>query len=163
MVTMQFWLVAPVPWLVAPVPGALWLVAMVTIQSPSREEIHAAFLQGEEAVVALFHELLGVHASGIRQQQEMIAQLEARLQALEDQKAKDRRNSSKPPSSDGLSVHSSIRLFSGLSLHYQAVQLPSRLLERTCAATQQTGERVTKVRTTSGMRPRSRLCTKQNR
>ena len=55
---------------------------------PSREEIHNAYLEGEEAVVALFERTIG--------------QLAARVQALEDQIAKNSRNSSKPPSSDGL-------------------------------------------------------------
>ena len=55
---------------------------------PSHEEIHEAYLQGEEAVVALF--------------EQTIAQLAARVMALEEQQAKNSRNSSKPPSSDGL-------------------------------------------------------------
>jgi transposase len=55
---------------------------------PSREEIHEAYLQGEEAVVVLF--------------EQTIAQLAARVMALEEQQAKNSRNSSKPPSSDGL-------------------------------------------------------------
>ena len=55
---------------------------------PSREEIHQAYLEGEEAVVALFERTIG--------------QLAVRVQALEDQIAKNSRNSSKPPSSDGL-------------------------------------------------------------
>ena len=55
---------------------------------PSREEIHTAYQQGEEAVVALFEETL--------------SRLVDRIQALEDQIAKNSRNSSKPPSSDGL-------------------------------------------------------------
>jgi transposase len=55
---------------------------------PSHEEIHAAYLQGEEAVIALF--------------EETIAQLAARVMALEEQQAKNSRNSGKPPSSDGL-------------------------------------------------------------
>ena len=55
---------------------------------PSREEIHQAYLQGEEAVVALF--------------EQTIVQLADRVQALEDQLAKNSHNSSKPPSSDGL-------------------------------------------------------------
>jgi transposase/uncharacterized coiled-coil protein SlyX len=76
---------------------------MITIRLPSREEIHAAYLQGEEAIVALFHESLGAQALVIQQLQETIAHLESRLQAWEDEKAKNSRNSSKPPSSDGLS------------------------------------------------------------
>jgi transposase len=55
---------------------------------PSREEIHEAYRQGEEAVVALF--------------EQTIARLAARVMALEEQQAKNSRNSGKPPSSDGL-------------------------------------------------------------
>jgi transposase len=55
---------------------------------PSREDIHRAYLQGEEAVVMLFEQTIG--------------QLADRVQALEDQVAKNSRNSGKPPSSDGL-------------------------------------------------------------
>jgi transposase len=55
---------------------------------PTHEEIHEAYLQGEEAVIALFERTIG--------------QLAARVAALEDQAAKNSRNSSKPPSSDGL-------------------------------------------------------------
>lgn len=57
----------------------------------SREVIHAAYAQGEAAVMALFEV-----------QAEHIARLEARLKALEDQLAKNSRNSNKAPSSDGL-------------------------------------------------------------
>ena len=75
---------------------------MTPIRVPSREDIHAAYLQGEEAVVALIEALWAALPTIISQQQEMIAKLEARIQALEDQVAKNSRNSSKPPSSDGL-------------------------------------------------------------
>jgi len=64
---------------------------MTPAQFPTSEEIHAAYQQGEEAVVALFNGLRAV-----------IRALEAQLQALEDQHAKNSNNSSKPPSSDGL-------------------------------------------------------------
>lgn len=57
---------------------------MMRYVMPSRQEIHAAYEQGEEAVVALFERTIG------------------ELAALEEQQAKNSRNSSKPPSSDGL-------------------------------------------------------------
>jgi len=82
---------------------------MVSLELPSRDEIHAAFLQGEEGVVALVAQLVSAFLTILRQQQEtankqqvLIDQLKARIQTLEDQKAQNSRNSSKPPSSDGL-------------------------------------------------------------
>ena len=68
---------------------------MVTIVPPSREEIHAAYLEGEEAVVALIAQLVNDFAQGLYL-------LQSRIQELEDQVAKNSRNSNKPPSSDGL-------------------------------------------------------------
>src|SRR5512139_480069 len=62
---------------------------MEPLRLPSEEEIGAAHEQGKEAVVTLFHNSL---------QQFLI-----HIQALEDQIAKNSRNSGKPPSSDGLS------------------------------------------------------------
>jgi len=62
---------------------------MEPFRLPSDEEIGAAYDQGKEAVMALFHQTVG--------------QLAARVQALEDRVAKNSRNSGKPPSSDGLS------------------------------------------------------------
>ncbi len=67
------------------------IVFMTTSRLPTPDEVHAAYQQGEEAVVALV-EALAV----------TIRVLEVRIQALEDQLAKDSHNSSKPPSSDGL-------------------------------------------------------------
>ncbi len=61
---------------------------MTRFVRPTRAEIHEAYLQGEEAVVALFERTIG--------------QLALRVQALEDQVVRNSRNSSKPPSSDGL-------------------------------------------------------------
>jgi transposase len=58
---------------------------------PTREEIRIAYEQGVEAVLALFDV-----------QERIIRDLAARNQALEDQLAKNSRNSSKPPSSDWL-------------------------------------------------------------
>jgi len=68
---------------------------MITLQLPSRDEIHAAYLQGEEGVVTLITELVSASVAALQQQ-------EARIRALEDQEAQDSHNSSKPPSSDGL-------------------------------------------------------------
>jgi transposase len=61
---------------------------MEPIWLPSDQEIGAAYDQGKEAVIGLFHQTLG--------------KLAERIQQLEDQIAKNSRNSSKPPSSDGL-------------------------------------------------------------
>lgn len=58
---------------------------------PTSEQVQSVYQQGEDAVVALVNQLV-----------QMIIQLEARVQALEDQLAKNSGNSSKPPSSDGL-------------------------------------------------------------
>jgi transposase len=64
---------------------------MIVIQQRTPEEIRAVYHEGEEAVLKLVIEL-----------QTMLSTLAARVQALEDQQAKNSRNSSKPPSSDGL-------------------------------------------------------------
>src|SRR5262245_33999530 len=58
---------------------------------PISEEVRAAYVQGEEAVLALVGTLTA-----------LILNLQARVNALEDQLGKNSRNSSKPPSSDGL-------------------------------------------------------------
>lgn len=60
-------------------------------QTISREEIRGIYQQGEDAIIALVEGLL-----------HKIEQLEERLEVLENQAKKDSRNSSKPPSSDGL-------------------------------------------------------------
>src|SRR5438552_17360371 len=58
---------------------------------PTADDLHAAYEHGEAAVRAMFEA-----------QAKVIRALEARIQALEDQIAKNSRNSSKPPSSDGM-------------------------------------------------------------
>ena len=73
-----------------------------TPRLPSIEEIDAAYEAGKGAVVALIMELTAEWVSAFQKQQETIAMLEERVQALEDQLAKNSQNSSKPPSSDGL-------------------------------------------------------------
>jgi transposase len=64
---------------------------MTSSPLPTHEEVRAAYQHGEEAVLALFDGL-----------QAVIRALEARVQVLEDQRAKNSNNSGKPPSSDGL-------------------------------------------------------------
>ena len=69
----------------------------MNIRMPTRGEIHAAFEQGEGAVVGLF---IGVG----KQLEELAGQLEkqaAAIKELQARLAKNSRNSSKPPSSDG--------------------------------------------------------------
>lgn len=63
-------------------------IGMEPIRLPSDEEISAAYDQGKEAVIKLFHQTLG--------------NLAERFQRLEDQIAKNSSNSGKPPSSDGM-------------------------------------------------------------
>src|SRR5215510_4897860 len=58
---------------------------------PTPEDVRAAYVQGEEAVLALVGTMTA-----------LILNLQARVHALEDQLGKTSRNSSKPPSSDGL-------------------------------------------------------------
>jgi transposase len=64
---------------------------MEPIHLPSEDDVREAYHQGEEAIVQLFQSV-----------NQVILQLMARVQALEDQKAKNSNNSNKPPSSDGL-------------------------------------------------------------
>jgi transposase len=68
---------------------------MIILKLPTRDEIHAAYLQGEEGIVALIAQLVSASVAALQQQ-------EARIRVLEDQQAQDSHNSSKPPSSDGL-------------------------------------------------------------
>src|SRR5499426_3687138 len=64
---------------------------MISQGLPTPEDVHAAYMQGEEAVLALVGTLTA-----------LILNLQARVNALEDQLGKNSRNSSKPPSSDSL-------------------------------------------------------------
>jgi transposase len=71
---------------------------MEPMRLPTEDEVRAAIRQGEDAAVSLISGLL-----------QIIALQAARIQALEDQLAKNSRNSGKPPSSDGLKKPSRTR------------------------------------------------------
>jgi transposase len=58
---------------------------------PTPDDVHAAYVQGEAAVLALVERLTA-----------LIVNLQTRVNAIEDHLGKHSRNSSKPPSSDGL-------------------------------------------------------------
>jgi len=62
---------------------------MIPRDLPTPDDVHAAYLQGEEAMLALVGKLTA-----------LILNLQARVEALEDQLGKNSRNSSKPPSSE---------------------------------------------------------------
>jgi transposase len=68
---------------------------MEPFRLPTEEEVRATARQGEDAVVELVFGLVNNWMA-------ILNQLEGRIQALEDQLAKNSHNSSKPPSSDGL-------------------------------------------------------------
>jgi len=68
---------------------------MTQLNLPSTEQIRAAYQEGEEAMIALFGQVMAQFV-------EATTVLEARIQTLEDQLAKNSGNSGKPPSSDGL-------------------------------------------------------------
>ena len=87
---------------------------MEPLHLPSREEIHTVYVQGEDAVVALIAALAANWVDILQQQQRTIEVLQERLEALENQVAKNSSNSGKPPSSDGYQkVPRSLRQTSG--------------------------------------------------
>src|SRR5215210_6335848 len=69
---------------------------MLQLSMMPRETIVAVYEQGVDAVVDLLQTL----SAQLDEQREMIASLTTRVEELEDQRAKNSRNSSKPPSSD---------------------------------------------------------------
>ena len=69
----------------------------MNFRTPTDEEIHTAFEQGERAILALFHDVatqVAELAQQLAKQGEVLQELQARL-------AQTSRNSSKPPASDG--------------------------------------------------------------
>ena len=64
---------------------------------PTREEIHAAYIQGEEAVVSLLGEL-GTQVAALA---EVVSHQGEAIKVLQGRLSQDSRTSSKPPSSDG--------------------------------------------------------------
>jgi transposase len=68
------------------------------IKLPTQEEIHDAYQAGEEAV----HRLFTTVSAQVEQLASHVQELHEVIQQLRDQVQKNSRNSSKPPSSDGL-------------------------------------------------------------
>jgi len=64
---------------------------MIPRDLPTPDDVHATYVQGEEAMLALVGTLTA-----------LILNLQARVEALEDHLGTNSRNSSTPPSSDGL-------------------------------------------------------------
>src|SRR5437870_7158572 len=73
------------------------MIHPMNFQMPTDEEMHAAFAQGEAAVMAVFH-AVAMQVAALAQQ---LAKQGAVLQELQARLAKSSHNSSKPPSSDG--------------------------------------------------------------
>jgi len=73
------------------------MIRPMNFRTPTDEEIHTAFEQGEAAIRALFHDVAVQMAELARQ----LAKQGEVLQALQARLAKTSRNSSKPPASDG--------------------------------------------------------------
>jgi hypothetical protein len=69
----------------------------MNLRTPTEQEIHAAFKQGESAVRDLVHDL----AKQIEELAQQLAKQGEALQTVQARLAKNSRNSSKPPSSDG--------------------------------------------------------------
>jgi transposase len=69
----------------------------MNLRLPTRDEIHRAFLEGEEAIVELFAQV-GQQVEGLAQQLETQA---AALKEVQARLGKTSANSSQPPSSDG--------------------------------------------------------------
>jgi len=69
----------------------------MNLRTPTEQEIHAAFEQGESAVRDLVHDL----AKQLEELAQQLAKQGEALQAVQARLAKNSRNSSKPPSSDG--------------------------------------------------------------
>ena len=102
----------------------------------SREIIEAAYHRGVEAVIAL-----------MKEQAKQISELLKRVEELENQKAKNSRNSDKPPSGDGFGkATKSLRVPSGKQTGGQEghnlkwVESPNRVIRHEVEACQNCGE-----------------------
>ena len=73
------------------------MIRPMTFRTPTDEEIHTAFEQGERAIRALFHEVV----TQVAELAQQLAKQGEVLQALQARLVKTSRNSSKPPASDG--------------------------------------------------------------
>lgn len=74
---------------------------MIELQPISANEIHSAYLEGEEAIIALLEGWTNRLVLVVEEQEESLQTLRKQVDGLKDQLAKNSRNSGKPPSSDG--------------------------------------------------------------
>ena len=72
---------------------------MKDMQPLSKEEIHRAYGNGEEAIITLLAGWSSRLVAVVDEQEESIQRLREQVDALKDELAKDSRNSGKPPSS----------------------------------------------------------------
>ena len=107
----------------------------------SREIIEAAYHRGVEAVIAL-----------MKEQAKQISELLKRVEELENQKAKNSRNSDKPPSGDGFGkATKSLRVPSGKQTggkeghNLKWVERPNRVIRHEVEACQNCGEGIGEV------------------
>ena len=71
------------------------------MQPLSKEEIHRAYGNGEEAIITLLAGWSSRLVAVVDEQEESIQSLKEQVDALKDELVKNSRNSGKPPSSDG--------------------------------------------------------------
>src|SRR5271157_4777204 len=74
---------------------------MMDLEPLSAAEIHAAYEEGEVAIVSLLEGWTNRFTAVMNEQEGKLQRLQEQIQGLKDQLAQNSRNSGKPPSSDG--------------------------------------------------------------